>query len=641
MEQIEVLSASIAKQVLTLTKLHTFVADTENLYTASFAFDEEWDGFVKTVIFRNDAHDKVCFALLDSSNQCEIPVEVVQEGYLTIGIQGNKDGQIIVTKKADGVRIYESGGRMTVQKELFSQSEYDKLMDELAKTRTFTQQQVEIATEAVTIASKAADEAVATGKQLLSDINTLGNTVKNDLVETNETLRDTNEAARATNSTLQDSIAEGKDVNNQIEQNLGTIATKDEVNDINEILGHLTTRVEAYQDITSKYMLNIGHYALTEGKTIKISKEPNPNTNYAYYEIPIPKGRYHISGVSYKGIRLFALADGQLGNILSMYPTTPIDFSDTTIYEHDNIIVDVESENCYLYVNSYGWDANHSGKGSATICIVEKSMELINQEQVDTNALNIEKNRKDIDSLKLNTNVLRGKKWAVCGDSFSNGDFNGSTDDNTIQDGIYKGKNKVYGYLIGNRNNMVIQHLAIGGRTIATPADGSFTNAFSNEIYKSIDLDVDYITLYFGVNDSHHRPNSTGDDGEDKTGVITIGAIDDTDKSTFYGAWNVVLEYLIKNYPFAHIGILVSNGCETDDYRTATIAIANKWGIPYIDLNGDERTPMMNRSTNASISTVARNLRSNQFKVDDSNHHPSAKAHEYESYFIENFLRSL
>ena len=44
--------------------------------------------------------------------------------------------------------------------------------------------------------------------------------------------------------------------------------------------------------------------------------------------------------------------------------------------------------------------------------------------------------------------------------------------------------------------------------------------------------------------------------------------------TTFYGAWNLTLDYLIKNYPFAHIGIIVSNGCETDDYRVATIAVA-------------------------------------------------------------------
>lgn len=240
-------------------------------------------------------------------------------------------------------------------------------------------------------------------------------------------------------------------------------------------------------------------------------------------------------------------------------------------------------------------------------------------------------------------NVLYGKKWAVCGDSFSDGDFSNALDtDYIITDGKYAGEKKVYGYLIGNRNNMDIQHLARGGRTMATPADGRFSNAFSNEMYKTIDADVDYITLYFGINDSHHREKATGSDGEDQTGIIKLGTIDDTDISTFYGAWNVVMEYLLGNYPNAHIGIIVSNGCETSDYPEAEIAIAKKWGVPYIDLNGDERTPMMNRSTNSSICCAARELRSKQFAVNYGvNGHPSAKAHEYESYFIEAWLRSI
>ena len=240
-------------------------------------------------------------------------------------------------------------------------------------------------------------------------------------------------------------------------------------------------------------------------------------------------------------------------------------------------------------------------------------------------------------------NVLYGKKWAVCGDSFSDGDFTNAIDkDYLITEGKYMGEKKVYGYLIANRNNMKIQHLARGGRTMATPADKRFTNAFSNEIYKTIDEDVDYITLYFGINDSHHREKATGSDGEDQRGVIKLGDINDLDISTFYGAWNIVMEYLLKHYPNAHIGIIVSNGCEISDYPEAEINIAKKWGVPYIDLNGDERTPMMNRSTNNNICFLARELRTKQFAVNYGlNSHPSIKAHEYESYFIESWLRSL
>ena len=66
---------------------------------------------------------------------------------------------------------------------------------------------------------------------------------------------------------------------------------------------------------------------------------------------------------------------------------------------------------------------------------------------------------------------------------------------------------------------------------MAMPVPGTFSNSFSNGIYKTIDEDVDYITLCYGINDSHHRPSSTGSDGEDQTGIIHLGTIDDTDNT--------------------------------------------------------------------------------------------------------------
>lgn len=244
-------------------------------------------------------------------------------------------------------------------------------------------------------------------------------------------------------------------------------------------------------------------------------------------------------------------------------------------------------------------------------------------------------------------NILLGKKWAVCGDSFSEV-VSTTTEESYIVGGKYDGQKKSYGYIIGNRNDMDIQHLARGGKTLAYPADGTFHNSFTDvsgsasNNYTSIAEDADYITLYFGINDSHHESGTSGTDGEDVTGVIPLGTIDDADNTTFCGAWNVCLEWLIQNRPFAHIGIIVSNGCDSDDYRTATIAAANKWGIPYIDLNGDERTPMMLRSTNPAHSGVAKTARLKAQAISyGDNHHPNANALEYESVFIEAWLRTL
>ena len=247
-----------------------------------------------------------------------------------------------------------------------------------------------------------------------------------------------------------------------------------------------------------------------------------------------------------------------------------------------------------------------------------------------------------IDSLKTKEayNILEGKKWAYCGDSFSAGGYSSAekTENDVMPaESKFAGKNKVYGYIIADRNNMTIQDFAAGGRTMATPADGSFTNCFSL-LYKNIDPDVDYITTYFGINDSHHVPGGSAGDGEDNTGEIPIGNIDDNDTSTFCGAYNVVMEYLLQNYPFAHIGIIVSNGCDTPEYAEKTIQIAKKWGIPYIDLN---EAPVMIRSQSSTVSSTAKNIVNLKQRISSTNMHPNTKAHEYESTFIENFLRSL
>ena len=110
----------------------------------------------------------------------------------------------------------------------------------------------------------------------------------------------------------------------------------------------------------------------------------------------------------------------------------------------------------------------------------------------------------------------------------------------------------------------------------------------------------------------------------------------------YYGEWNTVLKWLIVNRPFAHIGILVSNGCDRPAYRDAQIEIAAKYGIPYIDMNGDRFTPVMISSMNHGISEEVKQIVKFKQAVDyPSNTHPNDRAHEFESVFIESFLRSI
>lgn len=225
--------------------------------------------------------------------------------------------------------------------------------------------------------------------------------------------------------------------------------------------------------------------------------------------------------------------------------------------------------------------------------------------------------------------ILKGKKWVACGDSFTQGDFSGlSATEFKYQDGKYVGQNKVYPFVIGLRTGAEIVNEAISGSTMAY-VDGTH-NEFStlNGRYTQIPSDADYITMYFGINDSHHQ--------------VPIGTINDTGNTTFYGAWNTVMQYLIANYPDAKIGIIISNGCDTIDYPNAEIAIAKKYGVAYLDMNSDYKVPILFR-VNGKPETDASIIQANyeHYRVSSTNGHPNVAMHEYESTIIQHWLESI
>ena len=242
---------------------------------------------------------------------------------------------------------------------------------------------------------------------------------------------------------------------------------------------------------------------------------------------------------------------------------------------------------------------------------------------------------------KFLCNVLKNKKWCPCGDSFT--EYTNAS----FTNGKFEGRNKTFPYLIALRNNMEIDaRFFKSGRTIAYPADGTFTNSLTcptnSGYYQNIPEDVDYVTIMLGINDCQHTGSGTTGDGEDATGVITLGTIDDTTTATYYGAYNTVLEWLRQNRPFAHVGIIVTNGTQLQDYTEAQINVAKKWGYPYINLNGDERTPAFIRCYNPDMPTsLKESLKTIQGVDAPSNTHPNWQTHELESTTIEAWLRTL
>jgi hypothetical protein len=384
------------------------------------------------------------------------------------------------------------------------------------------------------------------------------------------------------------------------------------------ISNNLLTSAVKYQD---KYLLGLDN----------IQSDPS----YSYYELRLKAG---VTYYMYPKIR-----------ILVQYSL------DGTFIKADNSSVDTQKQyeftpdqDIIAYVTYYNEDKKH------TLSTVENAslVSPVGHKMLNPNII-VESvaNAVDMDTANQG-NILYKKKWAVIGDSFTAGDFSGYTDANGLtgknSPEVYDaelGMYKTYPWWIMKRNNMILQKFFSGGKTLATPADGTFTNSITyNDTYKQIDADVDYITIYLGINDGHHMPGSTGDDGENKTGPIPIGTETDETTSTFYGAWNILLRDLITLYPFAHIGILVSNGMDTDEHVEATIKMAKKWGIPYLNLDSGYDVPLLLRSRpNCRPETCeeAIEIRRNQQRVSSSNWHPNHLAHKYESTFIEDFLRRI
>lgn len=186
---------------------------------------------------------------------------------------------------------------------------------------------------------------------------------------------------------------------------------------------------------------------------------------------------------------------------------------------------------------------------------------------------------------KREINPLFGKKLSVDGDSICAG-------------AGYAGG---YAKMIGLRNNMIVQNIAVNGATITKGTKFADTDTDRHWISTSIvdmDLDSDYIILEGGVNDDASVI------GADKLGTLTgathFGAqegndfVNDFDPTTFCGALEYTFFEAYKRFPGKKIGFIIvhkcaallnSNGVSASNRYPLIINACNKWGIPFLDLN--------------------------------------------------------
>lgn len=234
----------------------------------------------------------------------------------------------------------------------------------------------------------------------------------------------------------------------------------------------------------------------------------------------------------------------------------------------------------------------------------------------------------------INTNALHEKKIASAGDSITEGV---QTDDIPSYEDEYKplyGRTKkTHMYFIAKENKCKWYNYGVSGSTLGDCfAIGTSGNGFSkkNGRYTQMAEDIDYLIIMFGTNDADYgmwmeaelyvralnggvykmfpaKGHYIGDervmtqdeydhviaysgeiDGQTYTGMDYwrrkyIGNIDDTTNKTWCGAWNVILDYIFQKYK--DIKILIWLNPTNYVFDESTKAIAEKWGVPYLDMH--------------------------------------------------------
>lgn len=209
------------------------------------------------------------------------------------------------------------------------------------------------------------------------------------------------------------------------------------------------------------------------------------------------------------------------------------------------------------------------------------------------------------ENAKASEDHLYGKKLACVGDSITEA---------TNPDGGYFAN---YAELAAARHNMTVYKDGKGGSTM-TNVEGN--NPFCVNRYLSVPADFDILTIWFGWNDN---------------AVAEVGTIEDTEDTTYYGAYKKVLEYFITTYPTKKIGLIVPYGnANVEEFRVAVRALSEMYGVPCLDLADGKQCSLLWGTANA-----AQEARRAALTYDGT--HPNQVGHEYLSTMYEEFIKRL
>lgn len=582
------LSFNVEKQIITRIDTERVVTNSMNYLYARFTFSEEWTG-EKTAVFKGK--DKTYNALLDENDTCLVPWEVLTESRFDVSVFC---GFLITANKITIYTVpsgYEIGDESRVPTpDVFTQ--IIEMIDGIdAESVPYDNTQSGMSAENV---QEALDELAAGGGGSdveVTQIQSTGTKIATITVDGDATDLYAPDGGGGASS-----LSDLSDTSISSPQS-GDVLVYDGEKWENEILdGFEREKIYtpiAIQVITGKYVSRFDGSLVNDGSSW-------------YCEVSVNSGEcYRVVGTHYSNLALYAFYDNS-DNFISAWPTTSVGTTNSAVD------VVVPNNAAIMRCSGLNW-------GKQVLKVYSVS---------DSNTYKL---------LPVH-DILYGKKWFACGDSFTAGDFTGYRDSeghtNTASDAFDPLNNewKTYPYWIGKRTGIIYDDTTCAaggiGFTNISGATNPFSSTSSSRNYTKIPADCDYITLQFGLNEIGLTAEQ-------------IGTNADTTNETLWGAYYTVLNSILTANPTVKIGIIITDAWMNQTYHDALVDIAKYWGIPYLDLKNGELVPMMNNGRLMTTCQTTKDLRDGAFCISSSNAHPTPKAHEYRSTVIENFLRTL
>lgn len=406
---------------------------------------------------------------------------------------------------------------------------------------------------------------------------------------------------------------------------------------------HIQADISAYEQIDT---LNAGlsdvtnqvhNLVKTESIDITgdVTKHPNQfynsnnvvyeNDQWNYYTTPVSAGDvFTIDTFAGGTVRGWTFRDSNANRL------TAADYSGEVVQkEYANVVA---PDNAAELIVNLKYDFGY-------VTIVHNGAVVFDERKIYYNGISLSKYLDRIDSLsEEKSNILHGKVLCCCGDSITYGaDMTGDElVTPTIESYQYSPYTKqwslwetnepaAYGYQIAARNGMTFYNGGVSGACVQGSGGTSTVPGFSvvDGEYTLLPDNIDYLTLFFGWND---------------TAFGSLGTINDTTNDSYYGAYNVVLPYLINKYPYTKIALIVPFGTDVG-HRQAIRDLANKWGLACFDMMQGGTPLYYNKEPDVDVDADI--VTANRTKFQANGAHPNYHGHYQIGTMLEAFLRGI